>query len=342
MFSNQRMSFEELKARLPLPELLQRLGLFDYLPAVGTHRCPLHREDRGASFSIFQRDHRWAWKCHGACGIGGDELSLIETVLSCSRKNAAERYRFLASNASSMPGASPLKGTAGARVRADCQPAIAFPNDLAPGSRQDLQAVANLRKVDFWAVATMQKLGVLSFGTVLGQRCWIVLDQSRLCAEARRLDGSGFVQGRKAHTLRGSNKSWPVGLELPSNLTESFRRFLLVEGSGDLVAAYHWCLRHGQDCLPIALLGAGMRHIHPRALNQLARASVRIVPHDDPAGASAAEAWQLQLRRMGSTVYIFRIHDITLPDGSRGKDLNDTTALGTAASEKLTGLFSWI
>ena len=153
------MSFEELKARLPLPELLQRLGLFDYLPAVGTHRCPLHREDRGASFSIFQRDHRWVWKCHGACGIGGDELSLIETVLSCSRKDAAERYRFLASNASSIPGASPLKGTAGARVRADCQPAIAFPNDLAPGSRQDLQAVANLRKVDFWAVATMQKLG---------------------------------------------------------------------------------------------------------------------------------------------------------------------------------------
>ena len=335
------MTVEELKARLPLPELLLRLALFDYLPAIGTHRCPLHQEKHGASFSLFRKAHEWRWKCHGACDVGGDEVSLLCVVQSCTRREAIHRYYALLPGVTSAIAHPPSRrNTTGAR---GCQlhRQVVFPDDLAPGSREDLQTVASLRRVDFWAVASMQQAGVLAFGTVCGERCWVVLDHSRRCAEARRMNGACFPGGGKVHTLRGSDKSWPVGLQLPRDLTGCFQHFLLVEGSGDLVAAYHWSLQLGANCLPIALLGAGMKRIHPQALEQLAGSCIRIVPHDDPAGRSAVDAWQLQLRRANCTVYIFRIHDITLPDGGRGKDLNDTTALGTDVYGKLEGLFSW-
>jgi hypothetical protein len=335
------MTVDELKARLPLPELLVRLALFDEVPAIGTHRCPLHREKHGASFSLFRKTQGWGWKCHGACGVGGDEVSLIAAAQSCTRREAIARYRALLSGPLPHGALSPSKLPTESGAGCEMQRQVVFPDDMGPGSRADLETVAALRQVDFWAVALMQQAGVLAFGTVRGERCWIVLDASRRCAEARRMNGACFSNGGKVHTLRGSDKSWPVGLHLPLDLTRHFRRFLLVEGSGDLVAAYHWALQLGPNCLPIALLGAGMKRIHPEALEQLRGASVRIVPHDDPAGRSAVDAWQLQLRHAGCTVYLFRMHDITLPDGRRGKDLNDTTALGTDVAGKLEGLFSW-
>ncbi|MEY5011768.1 MAG: zinc finger protein [Verrucomicrobiota bacterium] len=335
------MTVEELKVRLPLPELLVRLALFDYVPSVGTHRCPLHREKQGASFSLFRKAQGWGWKCHGACGVGGDEVSLLAMVQSCTRREAIPRYHALLNGPHPLGACPHSTHATSMRPRLEMQRQVAFPEDLGPGSRADLETVAALRQVDFWAVATMQQAGVLAFGTVRGERCWVVLDESRRCAEARRLNGTCFPGSGKVHTLRGSDKSWPVGLQLPRDRTRFFRHFLLVEGSGDLVAAYHWALLLGPNCLPIALLGAGMKRIHPEALELLRGASVRIVPHDDPAGRSAVDAWQLQLRRVGCTVYIFRMHDITLPDGRRGKDLNDTTALSADVAGKLEGLFSW-
>lgn len=335
------MTAEELKARMPLPELLVRLGLFDYLPAIGTHKCPLHHEKHGASFSIFRKHHSWFWKCHGACGVSGDEISFVAAAHACSRREAIETYRSISGGL--IPGLVRSSSMCAKRRNTGHQEQrrVSFPTDVAPGSRQELQTVAELRRVDFWAVASMQQQGILAFGTVRGERCWIVLDQSRLCAEARRMNGACFPGGGKVHTLRGSDKSWPVGLQLARNLTGCFRHFLLVEGSGDLVAAYHWALRLGSNCLPIALLGAGMKRIHPHALEQLRGKLVRIVPHDDPAGRAAVESWQLQLRRMGCTVYIFRMSEIRLSDGRRGKDLNDTTAFEKDACRKLEGLCAW-
>jgi len=53
---------------------------------------------------------------------------------------------------------------------------IAFPSDLHRGSRSELERVASQRKVDFWAVATMQQNNVLRFGTVCALPCWIITD----------------------------------------------------------------------------------------------------------------------------------------------------------------------
>ena len=73
------------------------------------------------------------------------------------------------------------------------------------------------------------------------------------------MDGAFFpavgpLPERKAHTLRGSKKNWPVGISLPADLTKHFRKVLLLEGSGDLVAGYHFALAGPADWLPIAIL----------------------------------------------------------------------------------------
>jgi hypothetical protein len=312
---------DALKSRLPLPELLVRLGLFSSPPGSGSHRCPLHGEVKGAAFSITHTEKSWLWNCYGACGGGGDEITLIERHLGVPRWGAIRHYAALCGDAVESP-----------QQAVNTKPReVLFPGDLRLGTRTELEAVAALRKVNFWAVAAMQQGGVLRFGTVCGQPCWIVTDPSRLCAEARRLDGkwfeaSGKLGSRKAHTLPGSVKNWPVGLLLDGLLNEHFKKVLWVEGSGDLAAGYHFAV-HSADWLPVAMLGASMKQLHPEALQWLKGRQVRLVPHADTAGRSAADRWGGLLDALGCPVDVFELEGLRCADGSPVKDLNDCTDL---------------
>jgi hypothetical protein len=333
------MDIQELKKRLPLPHLLIELGLFDFLPQEGLYKCPLHKEQCGESFSLSFRSGVWLWNCFGACRAGGDEISLIEKTEGLTRRAAILRFHEMLS---ASPQTGRFSGPFESRAKPEPEPkSVLFPSDLREGTQLELERLARLRRVDFWAVATMQQLGILSFGTVRGSLCWIVMDASRRCAEARRLDGLVFSNGAKVHTLLGSDKSWPVGVQLSAGLTRAFTRVLLVEGSGDLVAAFHWAHRFSQDCQAVAMLGAGLKRLHPAALEQLRGKSVRIVPHDDPAGRGAVEAWGAQLQSVGCTVYAFWMTKIQKGDGTRGKDLNDTTDCGPETAQKMEALFLW-
>jgi hypothetical protein len=220
--------------------------------------------------------------------------------------------------------------------------AVQFPPDLHSGSETELRMVATQRRVDFWAVAAMQRTGVLHFGTVCGHPSWIVTDEARLCAEARRLDGAPFPGSgkrgvRKAHTLAGSSKSWPVGLRIANTRPECFRKILWVEGSGDLVAAYHFVL-HAGDWLPVAMLGASLRNVHPDAAQWLRHKQVRIVPHSDDAGRQGMEHWGTLLSGLDCEVDMFDLTGLRRADGQPVKDLNDCTALHPESHSELEGL----
>jgi hypothetical protein len=82
--SELRAKIDEAKRRLPMPELMKQLGLGEY--AKKSARCPLH-EDRHNSFSIWQRDGVWFWKCHTSCG-DGDEITFLERHKGISRGEA--------------------------------------------------------------------------------------------------------------------------------------------------------------------------------------------------------------------------------------------------------------
>ena len=88
---------ELAKERLPLPELMERLGLGDC--AKKSARCPFH-EDRSNSFSVFQSaDGQWRWNCFAGCspnGKPGDGPDLIAKLENIGSADACRRYIDLA------------------------------------------------------------------------------------------------------------------------------------------------------------------------------------------------------------------------------------------------------
>jgi len=168
-------------------------------------------------------------------------------------------------------------------------------------SSEDAHALASRRGLSpISAELAGAFLGTLGFAEVLGFRCWILTDGANRIAEARRLDGEPFpplgsLDKRKSHTLRGSSKSWPVGMKppkvkrIPDNLP-----VVLVEGGPDYLAACDLLGVVDRDFLPVAMLGAG-QSIHPEALQFFKGRKVTILAHPDEAGIKASRNWFSQI-----------------------------------------------
>src|SRR5437870_796998 len=82
---NSNGDIQEWTRLLALPQLMQKLGYREH--AKRRARCPFHRPDRKPSFSVFEIDGNWFWKCHADCGEG-DEIDFIENALSLSNGDA--------------------------------------------------------------------------------------------------------------------------------------------------------------------------------------------------------------------------------------------------------------
>jgi hypothetical protein len=85
-------SIREAKQRLPLPALMHRLGLDEH--AKKSARCLFHDDQRN-SFSVWQKDGAWFWKCHAGCG-GGDEINFLELHKQLSRRGAIKLFLEMA------------------------------------------------------------------------------------------------------------------------------------------------------------------------------------------------------------------------------------------------------
>lgn len=328
--SDLRAQLDAAKACLPLPALLARLGLEAH--AKKSACCPFH-EDKSPSFSVWQSARGWQWKCQAGCG-NGDEIGFLEVHWRLTRAEAIRRFLEMA-DGNLAPTPMPTKTT---------EPTTGpeLPADATPGTIDDWRALAALRQVSVIAPATAAKhLGTLLFGTVHGFRCWILTDRRRLCAEARKMDGKPFpplgkVGERKAHTLRGSKKSWPLGLALDRYTVAEFRAVLAVEGGPDYLAALHFSLHGRADCVPITFLGAGVAgEIHPDALPLLRGKRVRFYPHADKSGGAAVEKWAGQFAAIGGALDGFSFEGLRKRDGSPVKDLNDCTSIHPDDAGKL-------
>lgn len=339
-----RLSIQEMKKALPLPELLVRLGAFDRVKK--SMFCPFHANERTEAFSVYTNPKgEWKWVCHAGCG-GGDELDFIERFDGVSKEKARERYSQLLGNAGAVH--SPSKTTITPKtVLVAKHPKVLKEavRDFHEGNEREIATVARLRKVSIDSVALMQRRGLLKFGTVCGVPCWIITDVSGWAAEARRMDGRRFPAGhlaeRKVHTVRGFKKFWPVGLMLPDNLHESFSNIIWCEGSGDIVAGYHFTQAAGESgasWLPVAMLGASTR-IRPEVLPLLKGKRIRIIPHLDDSGGKGAGRWAQQLTDIGCDVSVFTLTGLRTSDGSNVKDLNDCTDIHPNDAAELEELF---
>ena len=80
------------KLKLPLPVLMNQLGLSER--AKRSARCPFH-EDKRNSFSVWQSERGWFFKCHAGCGEG-DEINLLEKHKNISRSQATKLFLEMA------------------------------------------------------------------------------------------------------------------------------------------------------------------------------------------------------------------------------------------------------
>jgi hypothetical protein len=194
------------------------------------------------------------------------------------------------------------------------------------GSADDLARLADLRRLSGASLFIATSVGLLRFANLRGQRAWIITDDERVNAQARRLDGQPWEHiAAKAWTLPGSWASHPIG----RRLAQHYPKVLLVEGGPDLLAALDFVNRAGQlcDCCPVAMLGASQR-IPATAFPIFAGKRVRIYPHTDPPGLDAARAWALQVAKAGAAkTDAFGFAGLQRASGEPVEDLNDCTTI---------------
>jgi hypothetical protein len=277
------------KDRLRIPEVWRILNLAGEPPTRdGVKFSSPLRPDAHPSCSFYDECRRMRdW----STGNDYDAVDFLGEALGLKNGEAIRRFVEIANGLLIIVDRVPV---AQAQPKAKTERPVL--SGFRKGSRAELQSIADGRQIDLRAVELAQGLGTLRVGDVCRYQSWILLDESGLCAEARRLDrkpypsvtNAKFQLGeRKAHTIRGSRKDWPVGILPDKEYRQGVETFLLVEGGPDYLAALHFAVvQKRAGVLPVAMLGRGqgLRGLHPDSLEHFRGARVRIVPHNDPDG----------------------------------------------------------
>jgi len=321
-------SLDSLKARLTIPEIAA--SLYPEWRPLPSCKTPW-RADAKPSFSVYAGGTRW--RDH-ATGEGGDAIDFLGMALVLDEKEAIAHFRQMAGEPLADRQAPAPRRQAPASQTLDTPEKQAkraeWPR-LATTSEVTKSKIAELRKLPVESLRFASMDGALRCTEYEGRRVWVVVSADKRNAQARRLDGEPWEiggQAVKARTLPGSCAAIPIG----AHGHRKFRELpvLLTEGAPDLLAAYSALWQCGQldEWTVACVLGASNR-IPQECLGDFAGRHVRIVCHDDPAGAAAASRWGQQIVAAGGTVDLFDLA------GSGAKDLNEVFHL---EAEKLDAI----
>jgi len=311
----------EIAERLDIRQIWKVLSL----PGVpGKCVCSPFREEKRPSFSVYEDAGKWRFKDHSS-GDHGDALDFVRLAKECT---AAEALTW-ARNFLGLPD----------RQRREDVPASGkkrWMPDLRPGTVAELNHLAELRGFGVEGLRLAERRGFFGFAEFAGATCWAVRDRRRMLMEFRRLDGKLFdaykgLPVRKSHCV-GSGKAFPLGVEE----AEGFEKCVLVEGSPDFVAAFHFLSVEGKaDAVAVlAMLGAANHRIAEEALRRLSGKAVTVYPHCDDAGRTGSREWARQLHGAGCRVSAFDLSGIVRADGSAGKDLADVCKIAPDCFER--------
>ncbi len=274
------------------------------------------------------------------CFVCGYDYDVIRFAAAWRKTNERDAYHFLMRNAAGH------QIVADEKKRIETERGFTLPLILDLSSA-DMESIASLRQIDIAALQLAASLGILRRTNVCGAPSWLLTDCAGSIAEARTLSGVwypayGTLSERKAHTIRGSNKAWPLGVALLQQF-QCITSIMILEGGPDLLAAYHFLLRFGiRNVLPVAMLGAsaGRHGIDPRALQLLRGKHVRFYPHNDSSGTEGFVNWLPQIVKAGCTVSRASLAGIIRPDGKPANDLNDLTSRLPGSHEPYHSLFT--
>jgi hypothetical protein len=324
----------------PLPQLMRRLGVSEQSIRSndGAVRCPWWHRHRNGDKKMSASIYRNLTRIH--CFVCGYNYDAIRFAAAWLKANDHEAFRFVRKNEFGRPSPAFVERIAEAPHSLVLPPT----RELTSG---ELEAIGSARQIDVEALRWASSLAILRHAVVCKEPSWLLSDSAVKVAEARTLSGDFYpafdcLSERKAHTIRGSKKSWPVGTALLRQYT-SITTIMLVEGGPDMLAAYHFLSRFGiRDVLPVAMLGAGAgsHGIDPEALRLFRGKHVRIYPHNDSAGLDGITKWLPQLYKGGCTVSRASFAGIQRPDGAPAKDLNDLTSRLPGSHEPYHDLFA--
>lgn len=258
------------------------------------------RTDKRKSFSVYTDGQGWErWFDHGE-GSGGDVIDLWARAKGISVPEAIKDMAGLFNGADHKTASGSDYSAAPGPVKP-----IRWPPDLAPVAQAECIGLGLLRGLHPSAFLKSSELGTLKSATVYNELSWILTDESKICAEARRFDGRMYPGERKGFCLPGSRKNWAIGLQTNDPAVNAVKNILLVEGMPDYFAAMQVCLEGPRNVRPVTMLGANCQ-IGPEALKAFEGTSVAIIPHNDPdaTGFRAALHWQEQLEHVADEVWI--------------------------------------
>jgi len=187
--------------------------------------------------------------------------------------------------------------------------------------REFFKELAEIRSVSIEAVSlAVDNLGTIRFfHDSRWKRGWVLTDRSERVLQGRLITGEKWYHGGKTHNfIKGIH--YPVGIATSWKFPADFP-ILLVEGSGDYLAACDVDLHAKREFLPVAMLGT-LATIPDDCLPFFKGRDVRIIAHPGDGGRKAAEGWKSRLDPVA------RVTGTHLRDG----DLNDLVKRDGAAS----------
>lgn len=202
-----KLNIAEAKQRLPLPDLLARLGLGEH--AKKSARCPLH-QDKSPSFSVFEQEGLWFWKCHAGCGEG-DEITFLEKHEGLSNGDAIRRFCELAGvnriGHNSVVTPPPLKPKADDSSKTECDLSEQWRKCLTAFTDQQAEILADWRGYSPEFVAWLRQRELIgSFKSLVAFP--VHGDGGKVTAiHCRKKDGDWFYfpAGKKTHPLTLGN-----------------------------------------------------------------------------------------------------------------------------------------
>ncbi len=340
------------KERLQLSDLWRLRG-WPHEPA---RECfaPFRPDDRRKSFSVFTSASGEEMAKDFKSGDVFDAPALLAAVEGLEMRDACRLFIEL-SGVKGEPQQSYLhrpkrfgraievagvKGLPRARqINAPAAPVRQKPHlsALQAPTGEEAAQIAKQRHVSPECVLHAASLGLLFVAPWRGFASWCITDSARWNCQFRRMDGKPFPHpagAKKTLAALGSWASWPIGAADLCNVES----VLLVEGSGDFLAAWHFITAehlHGR-CGAVCMTGAA-NWIPSEALPEIARRRVRIFPHLDSskAGEEAALRWETQLTKAGGAAHCFDLSDLATIAGDAVGDLNDVLLMERHEIEEL-------
>jgi hypothetical protein len=200
-----------------------------------------------------------------------------------------------------------------------------------PAVRELLQ-LSELRSIAFKPLQLAVDREFLWICTLEGKRSWLLTDQTRKLAIARRLDGKNWESiDAKSKTLYGSWGSWPLGIIE----AKGYPLIALVEGGPDFLAviAHAWASGVETNVAPVCMAG-GQMAIPESVLPCFVGKGLRIFVHNDLEGRAAASRWFDQLSETAAIIDGYSFDGLIKSNGDPVNDLNDLCLIDVDSWER--------